>query len=219
MEYTVTRINEPPPDDADWQKRPWAQIDPLKLTHTLGPTPVHFPETEAKIAHDNNSLYLIFRVKDQYVLATEKADQNAVCQDSCVEFFFTPGEDSSRGYFNLEANCIATRLVRFQSRPGEGKIPLGIQSLKSIKTSTSISGSVEKEIPHAITWTLQHKIPCSALMPYFEITTPLTGQIWKANLYKCADKSSHPHWLCWSPITTEGFTYHVPECFGTLVME
>ncbi len=219
MQYKVTRIKEPPADNPDWNKRPWKEIKPLKLENTLGPAPVHFPETEAKIAHDNNSLHIIFRVKDRYVMATQTTDQHAVCQDSCVELFLTPGSNPSEGYFNIEANCSGTRLVRFQSAPGKDKILLAPEHLKLIKTSTSITGPVKEEIPDAVTWTLQHQISCSALAPYFKVSKPLAGQIWRANLYKCADKSSHPHWLCWSPITTEGFTYHVPRCFGTLVME
>ena len=42
------------------------------------------------------------------------------------------------------------------------------------------------------------------------------GVTWRANFYKCADHTSHPHWLSWSVIGSGKFEFHVPEYFGTL---
>jgi len=45
-----------------------------------------------------------------------------------------------------------------------------------------------------------------------------SGQIWRANFYKCADESSHPHWGSWADIG-ERLDFHQPECFGEIIFE
>ena len=39
-------------------------------------------------------------------------------------------------------------------------------------------------------------------------------QAWRGNLYKCGDRTSHPHWAAWSPV--DELNFHLPRCFGTL---
>ncbi len=45
------------------------------------------------------------------------------------------------------------------------------------------------------------------------IKLPLSGQTWAANFTKCADKTSHPHWLSWVGVRT----FHYPRDFNRLV--
>jgi len=42
-----------------------------------------------------------------------------------------------------------------------------------------------------------------------------SGQTWRANFYKCADDSSHPHWMSWNPVG-DPLSFHRPERFGVL---
>jgi len=42
---------------------------------------------------------------------------------------------------------------------------------------------------------------------------------WRANFYKCADSTSHPHWLTWSPVDHPTPHFHLPAFFGTLEFE
>jgi len=78
----------------------------------------HFPETRVKVLYDSLNIYVIFNVRDQYVRAVEKEINGKVWMDSCVEFFFSPGADTERGYFNFEANCKGVFL--FGYHPGNG---------------------------------------------------------------------------------------------------
>ena len=41
----------------------------------------------------------------------------------------------------------------------------------------------------------------------------------RANFYKCADKSAHPHFLSWSPIDVPSPDFHRPEFFGELILQ
>jgi len=54
------------------------------------------------------------------------------------------------------------------------------------------------------------------LEKYHDLTPPVAGTIWRSNFYKCADESSHPHWLTWAPINFPRPSFHIPEFFGTL---
>jgi hypothetical protein len=38
-----------------------------------------------------------------------------------------------------------------------------------------------------------------------------------APVVDCADATSHPHWLSWSPANLSEPDFHRPEFFGTLV--
>lgn len=216
MEYEVRKTETPPTAVPDWHGSTWEDIEPVELRNFLGSRPGHFPRVQVKMAYDESALHIIFRVLDQYVIARETSDQNAVCQDSCVEFFFTPGPDPSEGYFNLEANCIGTRLVRYQTAPGQNKNPLKPEHLGMIRTTSTLKSAPGGEITEPVTWLLQHSVHYRALDPYARINRPSPGGQWRANLYKCADNSSHPHWLCWAPINTGQFSYHAPSQFGTL---
>jgi hypothetical protein len=67
------------------------------------------------------------------------------------------------------------------------------------------------------TWTLEFAVPFSVLMSYTGTFGALGGAKWLGNLYKCGDKTSHPHWLSWVPVSELNF--HLPTCFKPLIFE
>ena len=52
-----------------------------------------------------------------------------------------------------------------------------------------------------------------------KVEKPGTGVSWRANFYKCADKTSHPHWLTWAEIDYPNPKFHLPDFFGRLDFE
>lgn len=52
-----------------------------------------------------------------------------------------------------------------------------------------------------------------------KIERPRPGVTWRANFCKCADDSSRPHWLTWSPVTDSEPAFHRPKYFGILEFE
>ena len=115
MEHPVYRVPGPIRPDADWDKDAWRAAPPLVLRNIMGPRPAFFPHVEARISYDDEAIYVIFRVRDQYVRAVKRELHGPVCNDSCVEFFFTPAPDTSRGYFNVET---VARLRNMYSEEG-----------------------------------------------------------------------------------------------------
>ena len=215
MTHNVLRLISHLALDAEWDKDPWAGVTPLLLTNHMGSRPSHMPNTQAKLAYEDDAICVIFRVEDRYVRAVAENHQDSVYADSCVEFFFTPGPDTGRGYFNLEMNCGGTILMGFH--PGQGEVRrLSIEECDSIPVAHSMPRLVDPEIEEPTTWTVEYRIPLSLLRKYCEVDAPVPGIVWRGNLYKCADGSSHPHWLTWSPVDCPGPDFHRPESFGTL---
>jgi hypothetical protein len=217
--YRVERMKDSPQIDADWNKPPWKGITPLTLEYYMGQEPAHQPKVQAKLAYDDRYLYLIWKVEDQFVLAKRAQHQQDVYRDSCVEFFFTPGGDpKERGYFNLETNCTGVKLFS-PHVPGRKNDKLSAEDFASVITASSLKGPIGTEIDKPTTWTLEYRIPLDLLEKFAKIDRPKPGVTWRANFYKCADETSHPHWLTWSPIARARPSFHLPEYFGTLQFE
>jgi hypothetical protein len=182
----------------------------------MGEYPDHFPKAEVKLAYGDMGVCVMFRVEDRYVRAVAKRHQDSVCGDSCVEFFFTPGADSATGYFNLEMNCGGTMLFHFHPASRKDGVEVAGADCDRLRTAHSLPRIVDPEVEEPITWTVQYYIPFSLLSKFCEVAVPRPGAIWRANFYKCADNTSHPHWLTWSPVDFPTPNFHLPRSFGTL---
>ena len=119
LRYEVHRLTETMSIDGVWDKPQWRGVKPIEIKNHMGSKPEYQPVTQAKALYDDENIYVIFRVEDQYVRAVAKEYHGPVWKDSCVELFFTPGEDLSPGYFNLETNCGGTALFHYQKSPGK----------------------------------------------------------------------------------------------------
>lgn len=212
----VARLVSPPKGDAGWDTPPWKEIPSGRIGNHMGRKPDHFPKAEVKIAYDETAIHLIFRVEDRYVRAVAPGHQENVWEDSCVEFFFTPDSNTSKGYFNLEMNCGGTLLFHFQPGAGKERIVIPKGECDKIKRTHSLPAIVDPEIEEPVTWTVGYRLPLALLKKYCEAIPPAPRVEWRANFYKCADKTSHPHWLTWAPVDYPKPNFHLPQSFGTL---
>jgi hypothetical protein len=221
LTYHVARAPAAVALDASWDGDFWKPVKSLELKHFMGERPEHFPKVQAKLVYDDHAVYVIFLVDDRFVRAVAEKHQDAVYLDSCVEFFFTPDADSAQGYFNLEMNCGGTMLFHYQHSPGQDSVPLSVEELSEIDVSHSLPKIVDPEITDPTSWTVSYRLPIDLLRKYLpaRLQRPAPGVTWRANFYKCADSTSHPHWLTWSPVTFERPDFHRPQSFGTLVFE
>lgn len=216
MSIKVPKLARVPKIDGDWHKYPWRDMEPELLGNYMGEMPDHRPRAEVKIAYDDHALYLIFRVADRYVRAVAKNHQDPVCGDSCVEFFFSPGPDVADGYFNLEVNCGGTMLFHFQKVPRQNPIALPASEYDKVEIGHSLPQLVDPEIETPLSWTVEYRLPLDILASYCYLTRPAPGVTWRANFCKCADNSSHPHWLTWSLLDYPRPNFHLPQFFGLL---
>ncbi|MBL8849481.1 MAG: carbohydrate-binding family 9-like protein [Planctomycetaceae bacterium] len=218
MTYKVHRAQSGIAFDARWDGKFWSDLPTLELKHFMGEKPEHFPHVEARLAYDHQAVYVIFRVEDRYVRAVAQQHQDAVYKDSCVEFFFTPHADIGQGYFNLEMNCGGTMLLHYQREPRQDHQPLSEDDLSQIEVTHSLPRIIDPEITEATEWTVAYRLPIETFRKYFPapLVQPAPGVAWRANFYKCADDTSHPHWLTWSPVRFERPDFHRPQSFGVL---
>ncbi|OGR15547.1 MAG: diguanylate cyclase [Desulfobacula sp. GWF2_41_7] len=219
MKYYVKKTKTGYIIDAGWDVPPWNEIPALSLDGYMGSRPDHFPRTEVKLIFDDEFLFVMFRVNDRYVRATAEDHQDNVFEDSCVEFFFTPRTDVSKGYFNLEMNCGGTMLFHFQTERGKNRVVIPREECEKITCVHSLPRLVDPKIQEPVIWTVAYRLPIALLKEYTKMIPPAAGVQWRANFYKCGDKTSHPHWLTWSPVIAPKPDFHRPEFFGILEFE
>jgi hypothetical protein len=218
--YIVRRQSQDCPLSLQWNDPGWENTPALSLRHFHSQSSEHRPDVSVKLRHCNFSLDVLFRVHDRYVKSLATEYQQMVCRDSCVELFVQPKPD--RGYFNFEINCGGTMLlycIDDASRAGNTfakYVKVTPEHAQQMQILTTMPKTTPIEIGQLIEWSLALRIPVSMLEPYVGAIGDLSGQTWRGNLYKCGDKTSHPHWASWNPIG-EKLNFHQPDKFGTLV--
>jgi len=217
--YLIRKADGSVPLEDPWSSPVWTRTDVAPVAHCVGGVFGHQPTTQARVLYDDEALYVAFRVEDQFVRAAAETWHDRVCRDSCVELFFSPGEDASVGYFNFEMNCSGVMLVHFQPAPAENVQQMPVELCERIDIWSSMPHQVEPEIVEPTVWQVSYRLPLSILGHFLEITPTASGVRWKGNFYKCADNTSQPHWLSWAPIDTPGPNFHRPDSFGALLFE
>ena len=71
------------------------------------------PETEFRVVHDGERFFVALKCYESNPVAVITAKNGPVCNDSCIEFFFSPFPDASVGYFNFEVNSNPTYLFQY----------------------------------------------------------------------------------------------------------
>ena len=219
QDYTVRRTPVVPALAGAWDSAAWETAETLPIAVFRPESTDHRPETSARLLYDADRIYGIFRVRDRYVRCIHTEFQGNVCRDSCVEFFFEPA--GAGGYFNFEFNCGGTMLCSYVVDPTRDETgikdlrKLGAEAQRDVEIYHSLPVRVEPEVAEETVWFLEFAIPFALLADYTGLSAPVAGDQWRANLYKCGDATSHPHWASWVPVSEKNF--HLPQCFGTIV--
>jgi len=221
MEYRIRAASPAPPLGAGWDDPAWDDAFTLEVGHFRRESSDHRPRTRARLLHDEAGLHGVFRVEDRYVRSVHTRFQDPVFEDSCVEVFLEPRP--GRGYLNFEFNGGGTLLASYvtDSRRTPGGFAaftrLREEDGRQVLVRASLPPVVDPEIVDPVTWHLAFFVPTALLETYVGPLGPLDGQAWRGNLYKCGDRTSHPHWAAWAPV--DALNFHLPHCFGTLRFE
>lgn len=212
--YTLLRCAASAPE--------WTSVPPAEVGFFFAHSSEHRPQTTVRLVYDDTGLYVRFDVKDRYVRAVAESYQDPVCRDSCVEFFVQPKPGGP--YFNFEVNAGGVMLLYCIPVTADGtarmdqRDPVPFESVQDMAISHSLPARIDPEIPEPCEWSIEYKIPFTLFEPFLGPLSPPDGQAWRANFYKCADATSHPHWGMWSPIP-DGRSFHRPEWFGELIFD
>lgn len=217
--YYISRITPASPVTHNFDAAAWASVPTGTLKYVVPRSSDHHPYVQFRLAYDADGLSVRFHVADRYVRSVITEVNEQVCTDSCVELFLQP---TPAGYYNMEVNAGGTMLMYYVEDatviPGKGfakLTPLTRTEIAAIPIDSSLPSVIDPELTSPITWEVGWRVPFSLLEQYSGPLTTAPGTIWRGNLYKCGDHTSHPHWLCWAPIT--GTTFHDPASFGTLI--
>jgi len=221
MEHIVRAARPRPRLDDGWDDPAWAVAEPLEIAHFRPEGSDHRPRTRARLAWDDEGLCGLFRVEDRHVRSVHERFGDPVYQDSCVEAFLQP--KPGRGYLNFEMNAggalLASHVTDHRRTPGgfAAFTKLTEEDGRRVAVRSTLPRVIEPEIDGPVDWQLAFFIPTALLEKFVGPIGPLGGQEWRANLYKCGDRTSHPHWASWSPV--DALNFHLPHCFGHLRFE
>jgi hypothetical protein len=206
----------------DWDEPSWQHAETAAVDNARPESSDHRPTVHVRLLYDDSNIYGMFNVHDRYVRCVHTQAQDPVCRDSCVEFFFKP--DIGPGYFNFEFNCggaLLSSYIRDHTRIGDAGFRdftmLTQQECARVRVVSSLPSTTDPEIGDPVTWTLAFAIPVDLLEHYAGALSPLPGRCWTGNFYKCGDRTSHPHWISWVPVSELNF--HLPDCFGDICLE
>ncbi len=185
----------------------WHLIDTLNWAKEFP----YAPNVKFRIAYNDSTLLLHYKVTENSVAAVATADGGYVWEDSCCECFIQPTDDGI--YYNLECNCAGTLLLAAGTERN-GRTPAPENVLKSIDRWASLGRDSFAERKGEQTWELALTVPFSTWFQHH--IEHLDGMTLRGNFYKCGDKLSMPHFVTWNAIQSATPDYHRPEYFGTI---
>ena len=182
----------------------WTTVPEISLDCRYPDTPDDV-RVFAKIGYSDEALCVYLRTVERAHRAEEVGPLGEPYHDSCLEFFFRPDPDSLK-YFNFEFNSNKCLYLGY----GE-----------NLKNSARLIVNVEEIFAPVVKflddgWEIKYTIPYSFVRLFCPTFSPRPGSAIRANCYKCADMMEPGHFLSWSPVTDEPFTFHKPECFGLM---
>ena len=169
------------------------------------------PEVSFALACTDNEMLLHYRVREQSVRATARQDQDAVWEDSCVEFFSCPAGDGV--YYNIECNC-AGQLLIAAGESRHDRVPAPVHSLQAVDRWASLGREPFDTREEMTTWEVALCIPWTTYFKHH--ITSMQGKSMQGNFYKCGDLLPVPHFVTWNEICTDQPDYHRPEFFGNI---
>lgn len=185
----------------------WNQIEKVELIHQPWLEPCDI-QAWAQACHDGEALYVRMTAREEKIRATLVEPLSAVCQDSCLEFFFSPCQGDLR-YFNFEINRLGTSYVGF------GGTNRKMRMRQIAKDARSVFGLNPFDTENG--WGIEMKIPLE-FMQMFVPDYAFEGEA-SGNFYKCGDHTEIPHFLAWSALSSEKPDFHRPLDFGKLIFE
>lgn len=181
---------------------------------------INWPEQFSKklpvsvtLVHDNYNVFIYYQIEGEKLRAANTEDNMPVWQDSCVEFFMKRIDENV--YRNFEFNVLGV-LLAAEHETRNISARLSEKAMASIKRFSNVSHYYQSGTELS-NWSLLAEIPKDVIG--FDMETNLSGESIKANFYKCADESSEPHYISWSPIDTPKPDFHVPQFFKQLTFE
>lgn len=196
-EYTIKKAGE----KINWAEVPFLNIDNLLWTEKSEIV------AKAQLCYDENAIYVHLIAVEENIRAEHTLPTGMPCEDSCLEFFFSPYNGDER-YFNIEFNPNCCMYL------GMGT---GVHDLVRLLPEH------EPFDPHANRtedgWEVFYSVPKAFINQFFPEFVLESGREMRANCFKCGDLTVNPHFFSWNPVTSETPAFHRPCDFGLMRFE
>ncbi|MCI8331320.1 MAG: hypothetical protein HFE78_00620 [Clostridiales bacterium] len=194
MEYTFKRYEYLA--DVDWNQVDKAMIDKFGWGYT-DYKPLCYAQG---VYTDDAGMVIKLTAFEQNPRATKTEFMDSVCNDSCLEFFFSADRVS---YTNFEFNALGTQHTSVGAPGARG--PIDQFTERPVIKAEQLNDRWE------ITFALSHKM-------VKDITGKelARGAQFYGNFYKCGDECEHKHYGMWNEVKTETPSFHQPDYFGVL---
>ena len=131
--YTIARVSGKPD---------WSAIPALDIDEQLWRPPVDIA-AKAQIAWDDARLYVRLQAREAHIRAVHTGSLGMPCEDSCLEFFFSPTPGDPR-YFNVEFNPNGALYLGF----GDGQAATRLLPERNPAESIRIQRAARHLLPH-----------------------------------------------------------------------
>ncbi len=170
------------------------------------------PDVAFSVARSRTHLAVLYHVRGLDLRAMAMEDNGNVWEDSCCEFFAADPSDGT--YYNFEMNCIGTLLASKRTSRENAEM-FSAEALSRVVRHSTLQRKQRELDGKIFGWSIGMCVPFDLIGADPD---NLPSSI-RANFYKCADKSAHPHFLSWSPIDVPSPDFHRPEFFGELILQ
>lgn len=212
--YRAQRAAEPPTIDGRLDDTVWAEaMSTEPFVHTMSGAPGE-PESTAKIAWDEENLYVAFEVADDYLYCDLEGHDPHLWEQDTVEIMVDPDGDG-RNYFEMQLSPTGEIFdTRYESR--RVPQPFGVVSWDSgLRGAARVDGTVNDDADDrgyvaeiAIPWSAFHHGPTPA-------DPPTRGEEWRVALYVLDLRRDGWRGVGWSAPMVGDF--HVPDRFGRVI--
>ncbi|MFK7992123.1 MAG: carbohydrate-binding family 9-like protein [Sandaracinaceae bacterium] len=209
-DYTAPRVSAPTLDgrldDAAWSSAPETEV----FVRTMDGAPGD-PRTTARLAWDDDALYVAFEVEDPFLRCTLTGDDPHLWEQDTVEIMIDPDGDG-RNYFELQLS--PTEQV-FDTRYDARRVPQPFGHVdwdSGLVGATVVRGTVnDGEADEG--YTAEMAIPWGAFQAGATPSSrPRPGDTWRVALYVLDVREDGARGVGWSPPMVGDF--HVPDRFG-----
>ena len=171
------------------------------------------PKTCFRVCHTDDELIVSLRSYEKDPVAKVTKTHGSVCNDSCLEFFFSPSEDNSLGYFNFEVNANPTYLFEYRVREGAD-----FRNIEWDERDYRLTSTFGEENGESF-WQVDFRLPYAMIKKYAPSADLSSGSAIRCNVYKCGCTDQPHHFFCWNRVETPGPNFHKPDFFGRFILE
>lgn len=187
----------------------WRKAKPVFITGDTFANPVPSHRTEIRSRWTQNNLYLLFIAP--YEELHLKPSPNTIDETNQLWNW-----DVAEAFIGSDFENIR-RYKEFEVSPQGEWVDLDIDldhpgNRDAVKWASGFKVGARIDSAHKI-WYGAMKIPFSSLISH----PPTSGETLRINLFRCQGPMETRHYLSWQPTMSKSF--HVPEHFGTLLLE